>query len=102
MKGLNMRRALASIALLGILAAGGAVAQEEDGPLDRVGRIDAAEYIRSLLESDQYDPRDRERALNGARQLDTHWRSSIFDGRRTRATRGTGLRLPDMPRDDSR
>ena len=91
------RRTLASIAILGTLAAGGAAAQEADGALDRVGRIDAAEYIRSLLENDQYDPRDRERALNGARQLDQqHWRSSIFDGRRTRATRGTGLRLPDL------
>jgi hypothetical protein len=95
------RRSFALIAALGILAAGGVAAQEEDGPLDRVGQIDASEYIRSLLQNDQYDPRDRERALNGARQIDPHWRSSIFDGRRTRATRGTGLRVPDLPQEPS-
>lgn len=88
------RRILISLFVLAAFPAGGAAAQ--DGTLERAGEVDAAEYIRELLTSDNYDPRDRQRALNGARQLDSHWRSSIFDGRRTRATHGTGLRLPDL------
>ena len=93
-----LRRSLALLAIFAVLAAGGAAAQESGEPADEGGRINAAEYIRGLLQNDSYDPRDRERALNGAHQLESHWRSSIFDGRRTRATRGTGLRLPDLRR----
>lgn len=99
-------RPLAALAVVLVAAAGsvpGASAQEADGALDRVGQVDAVDYIRGLLENDQYDPRDRERARNGAPLAgDEHWRSSIFDGRRTRATQGTGLRLPDLPRRDDR
>lgn len=96
-----MPRPMLALLAAALLAAGSAAAQEADAPLDRIGRIDAAEYIRGLLANDRHDPRDRERALNGAQQFDQHWRSSIFDGRRTRATRGTGLRLPDLPRGQS-
>ena len=98
-----LRRTLAAVVIASTLgaAAGGAAALETEAPLDRLGRMDAVDYIRGLLDSDGYDPRDRERALNGAPiASDQHWRSSIFDGRRTRATRGTGLRLPDLPRED--
>ena len=51
-----------------------------------------------MLANDQYDPQDRERARNYAPEIEAgeHWRSSIFDGRRTRATHGTGIRLPDL------
>lgn len=76
-----------------VLAAGSAGAQE----LKPERGIDAAEYIKGLLAAERYDPRHRERALNGAREIDPHWRSTIFDGRRTRSTRGTGLRLPTLP-----
>ena len=88
----------ASLALA--LAATAATGQESRGPLERIGDIDAAEYIRGLLANDSYDPRDRERARNYAPEIEAgeHWRSSIFDGRRTRATRGTGIRLPDLNR----
>ena len=81
-------------------AAGSAAAQENRGPLERIGDIDAAEYIRGVLANDQYDPEDRERARNYQPELEagTHWRSSIHDGQRTRATRGTGIRLPDLNR----
>ena len=97
--------ALAILAAIGIAAASAGAAAQDAGPgtgepLDRIGRVDAVEYMRGLIENDRYDPRDRERALNGARDLGSHWQSSIFDGRRTRATRGTGLRLPDILPDD--
>lgn len=92
-----MRHALA-IALLAAAATTGAAAQEATTPPDS-SRLSAVEYIRGLIENDRYDPRDRERALNGGSEAtDAHWRSSIFDGRRTRATRSTGLRLPAIPR----
>lgn len=100
------RRLLAAIAVLLLATAGNgprAAAQEAEGPLDRVGRVNAVDYIRGLLENEQYDPRHGERARNGAPLAgDEHWRSSIFDGRRTRATQGTGLRLPDLPQRDDR
>lgn len=82
-----------------VLAATGAAAQQPASPAESPGRFDAAAYIRGVLANDAYDPRDRERALNGARALDasTHYRSTVFDGRRTRATHGTGLRLPALP-----
>jgi hypothetical protein len=88
----------ASLALLIATAAAGASAQEDRGPLQQIGDIDAAEYIRGVLANDRYDPQDRERARNYQPEIEAgeHWRSSIFDGRRTRATRGTGLRLPDL------
>lgn len=93
-----MRHALAALALIAA-ATTGAAAQEAAMP--EKGRLDAVEYIRGLIRNDSYDPRDRERALNGGREAaEAHWRSSIFDGRRTRATRGTGLRLPDLLRPD--
>ena len=85
------------VAVLAIVVATTAGAQETGAELEPERSIGAAAYIRGLLDDDRYDPRDRERALNGARQLDQHWRSTIFDGRRTRATRGTGLRLPVIP-----
>lgn len=93
-------RILMPLAILAALVGTPAAAQTEQAPGDRVGRVNAAEYIRGLLNNERYDPRDRDRALNGAPDLGQHWRSSIFDGRRTRATRSTGLRLPDLPRDD--
>lgn len=77
----------------------GASAQESRGALEQVGEINAAEYIRGILANDRYDPQDRERARNYQPEIEAgeHWRSSIFDGRRTRATRGTGLQLPNLP-----
>jgi hypothetical protein len=82
------------------LALAPAAAQENQGTLRQIGEINAAEYIRGVLANDQYDPRDRERARNYQPELEagTHWRSSIHDGQRTRATRGTGIRLPDLNR----
>ncbi len=100
-------RRFAALALVAVLGAAGAAAAQEATPgaaepVDRVGRIDAVEYMRGLLANDRYDPRDRERALNGAPELGEHWRSSVFDGRRTRETYGTGLHLPDfLPRGDT-
>ena len=94
-----MRHALAAIAIVAATTAG-AAAQQAASPPDG-GGFNAAAYIRGLIENDRYDPRDRERAINGGHvAADPHWRSSIFDGRRTRATRSTGLRLPDLPRPD--
>jgi hypothetical protein len=92
--------ALLAAAALAAAAAGLASAQENRGPLQQIGEIDAAEYIRGVLSNDRYDPEDRERARNYAPEIEAgeHWRSSIFDGRRTRATRGTGIRLPDIDR----
>lgn len=91
-----------SLALLVAVAAVTAVpAQESDerGPLKQIGNIDASEYIRGVLANDRYDPGDRARARNYQPELEAseHWRSSIFDGRRSRATQGTGLTLPDLP-----
>jgi hypothetical protein len=97
---------LAVALLLAVSATAAPVAasaqEEESGALDRIGRIDAAEYIRGILANDDYDPRDRERARNYQPEFEagTHWRSSIFDGQRTRATRGTGLQIP-VPREGS-
>jgi hypothetical protein len=95
----------ASLALLVAVVTAGppASGQENRGPLEQIGDIDAAEYIRGVLANDQYDPRDGERARNYAPEIEAgeHWRSSIFDGRRTRATRGTGLQLPDVPDRDT-
>lgn len=98
-----MPRRIPALTLAAALLAatgGAAIAQQaEEPPTGRLGQVDAVDYIRGLLANDRYDPADRERALNGAPMAgDAHWRSSIFDGRRTRATRGTGLRLPDLPR----
>jgi hypothetical protein len=64
------------------------------------GGVNAVEWIRNALANPDYDPQDRARARNYAPELEgsTHWRSSIFDGRRSRATTGTGLRLPNFPR----
>lgn len=93
-----MPRILVAACLAFLAAAGFASAQEDRGPLQQIGEIDAAEYIRGVLANDDYDPRDRERARNYAPEVEagTHWRSSIFDGRRTRATHGTGITLPDL------
>ena len=84
--------------LIAATMAAGALAQDSRTPLEQIGDIDAAEYIRGILANDPYDPRARQRARNYAPEVEagTHWRSSIFDGRRTRATRGTGLQLPDL------
>ncbi len=89
---------LAILVAAASLAAGPSSAQETRGPLQQIGDIDAAEYIRGVLANDRYDPRDRERARNYAPELEagTHWRSSIFDGQRTRATHGTGINLPNL------
>ena len=93
------RIALAMTVLLA--AAAPAFGQETRGPLQQVGEINAAEYIRGILANDPYNPQERERARNYQPEIEAgeHWRSSIFDGRRTRATRGTGLQLPDLDRD---
>ena len=102
-----MRRALAIVIVAA--ASTGAAAQTAApaapptplaaAALPEASRPSAVEYLRSLIENDRYDPRDRERAINGGHEAaDAHWRSSIFDGRRTRATRSTGLRLPVLPR----
>ena len=90
----------ASLLAAALLAVLPALAQESRGPLRQIGQIDAAEYIRGVLANDQYDPQDRERARNYQPEIEagTHWRSSIFDGQRTRATRGTGIRVPDLNR----
>lgn len=103
------RTAPAALAFVALAFAGtGAVAQGTVPPLDPPGKpaedpgivqsieqFDAAEYIRGLLANDPYDPRIRERALNGAGPATgPYWRSTIFDGRRTRSTYGTGLRIP--------
>lgn len=91
---------LAVLVAAASLAPGAARAQEDRGPLEQIGEINAAEYIRGVLANDQYDPQDEERARNYQPELEAgeHWRSSIFDGQRTRATRGTGIRLPDLDR----
>jgi hypothetical protein len=88
------------VAAAAYFAAGLASAQEDRGALEQIGDIDAAEYIRGVLANEPYDPQDRERARNYQPELEAgeHWRSSIFDGQRTRATRGTGIRLPDLDR----
>lgn len=95
-----MPRIHLAAALLGAMIASTAAAQDEQrGPLQQIGQINAAEYIRGVLANDQFDPRDRERARNYAPDFEAgqHWRSSIFDGRRSRATPGTGLTLPNFP-----
>jgi hypothetical protein len=93
-----MPRIALAASLACLMLASAATAQEDRGPLEQIGDIDAAEYIRGILANDRYDPRDRERARNYAPEIEAseHWRSSIFDGQRTRATRGTGIRLPDL------
>ncbi len=90
---------VALLAALAVPAAAAAQDSESRGPLKQIGDIDASEYIRGVLANDSYDPRDRARARNYQPEFEasTHWRSSIFDGRRTRATQGTGLTLPDLP-----
>ncbi len=64
------------------------------------GEVNAVDWIRGALANQQYDPQDRARARNYGPEIEagTHWRSSIFDGRRSRATTGTGLVLPNLPR----
>ena len=96
--GLSAFLAAASLAAALLAAGSGASAQERQGSLEQIGDIDAAEYIRGLLDNDRYDPQDVERARNYQPEIEAgeHWRSSIFDGRRTRATRGTGIRPPDL------
>ena len=102
-------RRIAVLAVAAVLGASGTAAAQEATPgtaplpgtaepVDRIGRVDAVEYMRGLLANEPYDPRYRERALNGAPELGEHWRSSVFDGRRTRETYGTGLHVPDFLR----
>ena len=94
------RTALAALALLlAAAAAPPAFGQETRGPLEQIGEINAAEYIRGILANGPYNPQERQRARNYQPEIEAgeHWRSSIFDGRRTRATRGTGLQLPNLP-----
>jgi hypothetical protein len=87
-----------ALALVLIAVAGGATAQEDRSVLETIGDIDAADYIRGVLANDRYDPRDRQSALGDSdiTSVTPHWRSTIFDGRRTRSTRGTGIQLPDL------
>lgn len=110
------RHVFACAAILATLMAGGAIAQEAETPppvpADRVppasagptsaDQGDALSYIQGLLADDNYDPRDRKRALNGVDPVNPFWRPSIFDGRRTRATQGTGLHLPDFLEDEAK
>ncbi len=79
-----------------------AAQQTTPGP-EQGGQVNAVDWIRGALANQQYDPQDRARARNYAPEIEagTHWRSSIFDGRRSRATTGTGLRLPNLPSGDA-
>jgi hypothetical protein len=113
-----MSRLAVVAALLGALSAAAAVAQPAAAPVPRPapapaatpapaeqaapepdGEVSAVDWIRGALANQRYDPQDRARARNYAPEFEagTHWRSSIFDGRRSRATSGTGLRLPNFP-----
>ena len=96
-----MPRIALAASIVFLMLASAASGQDNRGPLEQVGEIDAAEYIRGILANDPYNPQERERARNYQPEIEAgeHWRSSIFDGRRTRATRGTGLQLPDLNRD---
>jgi hypothetical protein len=114
---------IAVVALIGALSASAAAAQQAPAAApapaparvpatapatqaaapEQPGQVNAVDWIRGALANEQYDPQDRARARNYAPEIEagTHWRSSIFDGRRSRATSGTGLRLPNLPSGDA-